>query len=113
MTLKEIKTGLAQDISDRTYNIDDIINNTVALMQAYKEDAIEAVNIGCTTRYKISEVTAKLYYIEAYVNLLDSLGVDSTYLAILKDEMSVNNILSLLYIKQEEEQKAGTNYGNR
>jgi|GEM_PF-6669170 hypothetical protein len=96
MTLDEIKAEAVQGIDNKIFTAVELVNEIVSMMQIHKECAIKILTMNFCTNLKIQAVSERLHYIEALADFLHNLGVNTTCLAILKDEMSLQNILAML-----------------
>lgn len=107
MTLEEIKEGLQTAGEQELLSVDEIINTVVKEMEYCKDTANKLLLTRIfSLDYKIREIQAKEAQIYAYANFLEEIGVNEMYLAILKDKMSLANVVRLLYAIQEA-QKGG------
>ena len=106
MTLEEIKEGLQTAGGQELLTVDEIIDIIINEMQTCKKEALKIILLKYSIKYKIIEIQAKESQIFALADFLERLGVNEMYLAILKDEMSLANVESLLY-RVQEAQKGG------
>ena len=97
MTLEEIKEGLQAAGEQELLSVNEIINTVINQMEYCKDTANKLLLSRCfSLDYKILKIQAKEAQIYAYANFLEEIGVNETYLAILKDNMSLSYVEFLL-----------------